>query len=343
MSLKKIAKLTGASIATVSRVLNNPTYHCQDNALTERIRQTARDLNYVPNASARQLKMGNKTDASALSHYVIDILLTRFNSLDSDSFFKEMFRYVESEFHKQGCVVGKILHVPDITHMAAEKTRPHADGLLILGKCPADLVDDLHRFYPALLAIDRNPTDHQMDEVVCRGTQAAALAVEYLLRLGHKKIAYIGDCNQEARYIGYYECLLAHKIPLVYDYVFSTNQTRDEGEHTFHRIIELPQPPTAVFCANDTTAIGFLNAMKQYNGRKRKNLFRPAVVSIDDIEEAAFVSPSLTTVHIPKEAMAHLAVLTMRDRLQGGHRIYSRTELPCHLVVRESSGTSIGV
>lgn len=341
MSLKKIAELTGASMATVSRVLNNPTYHCQDNSLTERIRQAARDLNYVPNASARQLKLGNKAKMTDLSHYVIDILLTRFDSLNSDSFFQEMFRYVESEFHKQGCIVGTILNVPDISHMIANKVHPHADGLLILGKCPTDLVDDLHQFYPALLAIDRNPTDHQMDEVICRGTQAATLAVEYLLELGHKKIAYIGDCNQESRYIGYYECLLNHKIPLLYDYVFSTHQTREEGAQAFYRIRELSQPPTAVFCANDTTAIGFLNAMKQYNGHKRKNLFLPAVVSIDDIEEASLVTPSLTTVHIPKESMAHLAVIIIRDRLQGGHRIYSRTELPCHLVIRESSGMSI--
>lgn len=342
MSLKKIAEQTGSSVSTVSRVLNNPTYRCQDRSLTERIRQTARELNYVPNANARQLKMGNKKGTPETDPYVIDILLTRFDSLASDSFFNEMFRHVEAEFHKQGCIVGNILNIPDISHITGNNQHPRAHGLMILGKCPSDLVDELHRLYPALLAIDRNPTDYRMDEVICRGTQAAALAVEYLLELGHTRIAYVGDCNQEARYIGYYECLLSHKIPLLYDYVFSTNQTQEEGEQAFHRIVRLPQPPTAVFCANDTTAIGFLSAMKQYNGRRRKNLFAPAVVSIDDIEEAACVSPSLTTVHIPKEAMAHLAVLTMRDRLQGGHRIVSRTELPCHLIVRESSGLFIG-
>lgn len=344
MSLKKIAELTGASISTVSRVLNNPTYHCQNRELTERIRQTARELNYVPNDSARQLKMGKSNPATDTGCYIIDILLARFDSLESDSFFQEMFRYIEAEFHKQGCVAGKIRNVPELSHLAVSKSHSYAHGahgLLILGKCPAELVDVLHRFYPALLAIDRNPTDHRMDEVVCRGTQAASLAVEYLLTLGHTKIAYIGDCNQEARYIGYYECLLNHKIPLLYDYVFSTQQTREEGAQIFHRIAGLPTPPTAVFCANDTTALGFLDAMKQYNHRKRKNIFSPAVVSIDDIEEASRITPSLTTVHIPKEDMAHLAVLTMRDRLQGGHHLYSRIELPCHLVVRESSGMSV--
>lgn len=341
MSLKKIAKMTGASVSTVSRVLNNPLYRCQDKELAEQIRQTARELNYIPNDSARRLKMGKTTSSTDTGTYRIDLLLTRFDSLETDSFFQEVFCCVETEFHKQNCIVGKILNIPDLSVYQDTRPFPPADGLIILGKCPADLVEPLSRLYPAILAIDRNPTDYRMDEVVCRGTQAATLAVEYLLDLGHTKIAYIGDCNQESRYIGYYECLLSHKVPLIYDYIVSTRQTRDEGERALCHLAELSHPPTAVFCANDTTAIGFLTAMQKFNGRKRKNIFRPAVVSIDDIEEAAQVSPMLTTVHIPKEEMAHLAVLTIRDRLDGGHRIYSRTELPCHLVVRESSGFHI--
>lgn len=81
--------------------------------------------------------------------------------------------------------------------------------------------------------------------------------------------------------------------------------------------------------------------MYGFNLRKRKNTFSPAIVSIDDIEEASLVSPMLTTVHIPKEEMAHMAVLTIRDRIEGGHRICTRTELASHLVVRESSGFHI--
>lgn len=342
MSLKKIAELTGASVSTVSRVLNNPLYRCQNKALAEQIRQTARELNYIPNDNARRLKMGNSGSISETAPYQIDILLTRFPSLDSDSFFSEVFHYVESEFHKQNCIVGRIFNVPDLAAQLDNRLHSTADGLIILGKCPSDLVEPLSRFYPAILAIDRNPTDYRMDEIVCRGTQAATLAVEYLLDLGHKRIAYVGDCNQESRYIGYYECLLSHKVPLIYDYVVPTHQTREEGKQAFHQLAELSSQPTAVFCANDTTAIGFLTAMRQYNGRRRKNIFVPAVVSIDDIDEASEISPMLTTVHIPKEEMAHLAVLTICDRLKGGHRIYSRTELPCHLVVRESSGMHIG-
>lgn len=336
MSLKKISKLTGASVATVSRVLNNPRYQCQDREMTERIRQAARDLNYVPDQNARSLKLG--AEGGNRESFVIDVLLSRFHTIEEDPFFSEVFRCVETECHHQGCAVGRILNVPDIRSSVVKKERARAEGLLILGKCSSELVEELLRRYRGVIAIDRNPLEYRMDEIVCNGAKAAGEAVEYLLELGHTRIAYVGDCNMEMRYTGYYECLLSYKLPLTYDYVVSTSQTREEGYRAFDRLAGLSEPPTAVFCANDVTALGFLQAMKDRNGRRRRDVYRPAVVSIDDIEEASRISPMLTTVHIPKEDMAHLAILTLRDRLEGGHRECLRLELPCHLMVRESAG-----
>lgn len=342
MSLKRIAELTGASAATVSRVLNNPMYRCQDPELTERIRRTARELHYVPNSNARELKMQRRESTAAEGGYVIDVLLARFDTLEKDPFFHEVFRYVETEFYKQNCVTGRFLNVPDISLLQAGQGRVRAQGLLILGKCPAGLVDELHKCYRGMVAIDRNPMEYRMDEVVCSGAKAATTAVEYLVGLGHTRIAYIGDCNMEARYMGYYESLLQHKISLTYDYVVATSQTREEGYRAYERLAALHCPPTAVLCANDVTALGLLQAIKEKNGRKKRQVYRPAVVAIDDIEEAAAVSPMLTTVHIPKEDMAHLAVLTLCDRLRGGHKEYVRLELPGHLMIRESSGIQFG-
>ena len=337
MSLKKIARMTGASIATVSRVLNCPDYQCQDKNLTERIRQAARELHYVPDQNARQLKMGGRGSAPKQKPYKIDILLARFHSLEEDPFFAEMYRYIETEFYQGNCIPGQLLHVPDIS-MLGNESRVRADGMLVLGKCPQAVADVILRKYRGVVAIDRNPMDYRMDEITCNGAQAAMMAVEYLLELGHTSIAYVGDCTIEARYGGYYECLLNHKISMIYEYIVSTNQTREEGYQAFHRLEALHRPPTAVFCANDVTALGFLQAMKDANKRRKKQVYRPAVISIDDIEEAVRFSPMLTTIRIPKGDMAHLAVLTLKDRLQGGHQACVRMELPCHLMVRESAG-----
>ncbi len=338
MSLKRIAEMTGTSIATVSRVLNHPDYHCQDRALSEKIWEAARELHYVPDSSARQLRQGG---IARKAEYKIDVLQARFQSLGEDAFFEEVYHYLEVELMQRQCSLNQILMAPDIALMGSGKMPVRSDGIVILGKCPAELVDILHRKYRGVVAIDRNPTEYKMDEVVCDGAKAAKMGVEYLYELGHRRIAYIGDCSMEARYAGYYECLLGHKISLQYEYVISTDQTRDEGYRAYDKLAALSSPPTAVFCANDVSALGFLQAMKDRTGLKRKGVYRPAVVSIDDIDMASRFSPMLTTVHIPKQDLVHIAVLMLRDRLQGGHREYMRTELPCHLMVRESSGIHV--
>ena len=92
MSLKAISEATGASVSTISRVLNNPSYQCQNPDMTEKIREAARSLGYVPNQNARQLKLGR---------YVVDILLARFDTLDKDPFFSEVFRIAETEFYNK--------------------------------------------------------------------------------------------------------------------------------------------------------------------------------------------------------------------------------------------------
>ena len=108
MSIKKIAKEAGVSTATVSRVLNNPGYKCSSEELRERIWKIARELNYMPNEAARNLKKGI-TDTSQKVWY-LDVLMTRTGNLETDPFFSELLRVIESEIHRQGCILMHIFH-----------------------------------------------------------------------------------------------------------------------------------------------------------------------------------------------------------------------------------------
>lgn len=335
MSLKEIARLAGASISTVSRVLNQPDYHCANPELQERIWQFAREMHYTPNSAARQLKMG--LDTSTANPLQIDIFLTRFHTLDDDLFFKELYEVLREELLKENCHLGRILTLPDITGRleslsSFSASEPSANGLILLGKCPAELISFLKNQYRYLVGIDRNPTNFDYDEIICNGTTAAVTAMDYLISLGHKKIAYIGDCSYEARYIGYYQSLMAHKLPLDYSNIYPTCQTRQEGRQMMQLILEKAVRPSAIFCANDSTALGVLDTMKS----KRKKGYLPSVISIDNIREAASTKPMLTTIDIPKREMAHHAVIMLMDRIKGAHTEHIRIELPCHLIVRES-------
>ena len=272
MSLKEIARLSGASISTVSRVLNHPDYHCSNPELQSRIWKLAQEMHYVPNNAARQLKMG--FDPSATRSLQIDIFLTRFQTLDDDLFFKELYQVLQEELMKENCHLRKLLTLPDITRRqhslsAFSASEPSADGLILLGKCPTELISFLKNQYRFLVGIDRNPTNFDYDEIICNGTTAAVTAMDYLISLGHKKIAYIGDCSYEARYIGYYQSLMAHKLPLDYSNIYPTCQTRQEGKQMMQLILE------------------------------KEN--RPSVISIDNIRESALSKPMLTTIDIPKK------------------------------------------
>lgn len=355
MSLKKIAELTGTSISTVSRVLNHPEHTCQDPGLIERIWEAAAKLNYLPNPAARNLRLGISNPAP---QFTTDIFLTRFDSLDQDLFFQELFQHIKNELLRHNCLLGEILNPADITNLSARVrmaggvpyrslSQLHAEktayspalvpqktntGLIILGKCPVDVVPVLQKRYPYIVGIDRNPTEFEYDEIICDGTAAAQKAVEYLISLGHRDIAYIGDCTYESRYTGYYQTLLNHKIPLDYNNIFPSTQTIADGERIMHLILSSSHLPGAIFCANDCTAIGVLNVLK----KNKKRGYFPSIISIDNIEESKKTKPLLSTIDIPKTEMAHLAVSLLIDRKNGGHTEHIRLELPCRLVQRES-------
>ena len=85
LSLKQIARLAGTSVSTVSRVLNQPEHNCNEPGLAEKIWKIARDMNYLPNSSARNLRMGTADESSP---FTADVFLTRFDSMDTDPFFQ---------------------------------------------------------------------------------------------------------------------------------------------------------------------------------------------------------------------------------------------------------------
>ena len=309
MSLKEIARIAGTSVSTVSRVLNQPDYKCKNPELESRIWAAAQEIRYTPNTAAQTLKSGISLARTEEKTMTFDIFLTRFPSLSQDLFFSELFEFLKKELLRQQCVIGKFLTLPEVTSMLNEKssfsaTDKHADGIILLGKCPSELISPLQNHYHNIVGIDRNPTDFAYDEVICNGTNAAITAMNYLISLGHKKIAYIGDCSYEARYIGYYQSLISHSLPLDY--------------------------------SNDSTALGVFDCLRH----RRKKGYVPSIISIDNIRESEQTKPMLTTIDIPKEEMAHHAVKLLLDRIHNGHNSAARIELPCKLLVRESCSIS---
>lgn len=206
MSLKKIAEMTGVSPSTVSRVLNGTGGSCAGEELRERIWAAAREIQYVPNASARALKKSAPADAPL--H--VSVVSGRFESVQEDPFFHGLFQLLQAELLGHGAVLRAVLPASDFS---AGRVAP-CDGILLLGRCTELLLKECRTVTNNLVGIWRNPTDFEIDEVVSNGEKAALTAMEYLMGLGHKQIAYIGDCTNESRYVGYCKALMHHNLPL---------------------------------------------------------------------------------------------------------------------------------
>lgn len=327
MSLKEIAKRAGVSVSTVSRVLNQSSYKCASPETKDKIWAIARELNYLPDQNARNLKLGETKNTE---RPMISIISARFESLNTDPFFQELFRSIEEEALLQDCIISGIYSAQDLLKDSSSISKK--DGIILLGRCPNELLTKLTAQYKFIISVGRNTTNYAVDEVICDGLVAAAEAIEYLISIGHKKIAYVGDCSYEIRYLGYCQCLMNHQLPLDYNYVIPTNQTLEEGYMAMQKILEMKYRPEAIFCANDITAIGLLRA---YHDSGIKN-YIPSIISIDNIKQAQETTPLLSTVDIPKSDMGRLAVTILLHRMKGRHLEHIKISLPCKLILRES-------
>lgn len=325
MSLKKIAEITGTSTSTVSRVLNNSYDTCASEELKARIWKAAHEINYVPNSHARNLKQGSLPDQKTLR---ISVLLARVASLEIDLFFKELYRNLEIAIFQKGFIMNEMISSENMS--SADFTQ--CDGVIILGRCSGQLLEEIEKQNKNIIGIWRNAMNFEIDEIVCDGRKAAETAISYLVRLGHKKIGYIGDCSYENRYVGYTEAMIREHLALDYTHIIPTNQTREEGAKAMKLLLEQGKI-SAVLCANDMTAIGALETLK---AQRKKNRQQISVISIDDIAEAQNTTPLLTTIRVPRADMAHMAVQVLEDRINHGHTEHLRIEFPCRIIERSS-------
>lgn len=324
MSLKKIAQMTGTSVSTVSRVLNHTSNTCASKKLQDKIFDAARAIGYQPNENARNLR---RSSPGFLSQIRISIVLVRIKTLDADPFFYELFRSLEVALLENHIQTSQVIYLDEQHPFSI----PKSQGIIILGRCSQKILDLILSYSSNVVGIWRNSMNFNVDEVICDGKKAAELAMNHLFSLGHKNIAYIGDCSYESRYIGYCNSLISNNIPINYEWIKQTNQTGEAGERALLELLKTSSEFSAVFCANDITAIHVLKALKENNRKSGKKI---SVISIDDITESQNTSPLLTTVHIPREEMAHMAVTLLLDRISKKHTETIRLEFPCRIVNR---------
>lgn len=333
MTLKEIAAKAGVSVSTVSRVVNGKSTKAASQEVSDRIWQIVRENGYTPNESAQHLKYGALPETDPPKNKIY-IMFARKIDEYVDPFFSELMRAIEKEAFARRYPIQTIMTDTELMDISLNSTDPHS-AAMILGQISEKHLSIMKKQFRHLAYIGLNalPEEAQIDQVLCSGYRAARSAVAYLTGLGHRKILYIGETRNDERYQGYLDELksagvhasstLAHQAPL----------SPQGGYQCMRQILKGEWDCSAIFCANDDTAIGVIRAITEHGLNVPKDI---SVIGLDDIEISRYISPMLTTIHIPIEEMGVQATKILFDRIEGGHKTPMKVKFPCSLSPRES-------
>lgn len=328
--LKDVAARAGVSVKTVSNVVNGYEHVRPDTRA--RVEQAIAELNYRPNLSARNLRKG-RTGVIALAVPELD-----------SPYFAELARHVVSAAADHGwtVLIDQTGGGPEQERKAARGIGDHLiDGLIFSPLAlSADDLAGLHGTPMVLLGerVDHAPADHVMVDNVAAAREITA----HLINLGRHRIAAIGSqrtaegASARLRLAGYAEALTAAGIGYDERLVAPAPAWhRADGAAAIRHLLATGVRPDAVFCFNDTLALGALRALHEAGLRVPADV---AVAGFDDIEDGRFSIPTLSTVAPDKERIARLAVELLAGRL-GADRDAPPRELvaPHRLALRESA------
>lgn len=330
VTIRDVAREAGVSVATVSRYLNQNAPVSEK--LSKRIQEVMDKLDYVPQETARQLAMRKKN--------AIGLLLTNIHN----DFFAPLLMGVESVVREQGY---NLLVATYNATLPPEQPLPlgrhNTDGLLVFANSLSEkrIARFRERRFPLVL-IHRSPADGlEIPFVTVENKAATRKLVAHLIEEhGRRRILLLrGPIEQEDSYwreVGYKAALADHNIPLDESLILDGYFERDKSYEAVKVLLDQPNQPRfdAVFAGDDDAAIGVFDALNEADISIPEDV---SVVGFDDSRMAPFLSPPLTTVRAPTEAVGRSAAQQLFCLL-AGKRPKLATLHPTELVIRRSCG-----
>lgn len=338
MTLKEIAAEVGVSVSTVSRVINMKGPHVARPEIQNRIWEIVSRNGYTPNAHAVGLKRQSEPEAGRTGEEPLGSIACLFartpQSID-DPFFSQLARNVEVAAFRNGYHVQCSLTEVDIKQptMLQNLMNQNIRGVVVLGRCDWEMLHYLKQCFRYVSYAGLNPVDAKYDQIICDGRLISKKAMEYLIELGHREIAYIGETNNEQRFLGYCDALKEHGLTFRAENVADVQLSTENGYRGARALMSRNTGTTAIMCANDLTAIGAVRALYENGVRIPQDI---SIISIDDIDMVQYLPTKLTSVHIPVDEMGQMATKLLLDRIDGGHNLPLVVSLPFYIAERES-------
>jgi DNA-binding LacI/PurR family transcriptional regulator len=332
MNIRAVAKRARVSTATVSRTINGSDKVSPKTAA--RVLRAVEDLNFYPDTNARALGTGR----SRLYGLIISDI--------TNPFFPELVKAFEdiAVEHGQEVMIANTNYEPArmescVTRMLQRKV----DGVAIMTSEMDDrLIEVFSRRHVPLVFMDAGVPGTGVSSVRIDYHAGVAQAMDHLIELGHKRIAFISGplrlASARTRFHAFTEVLERSRLKGNPDMIQEGNHRVDGGHAAMQRILSSGAKPTAILASNDLTAIGAMGAIYEYGLRVPEDI---SVIGFDDILLSAFTRPALTTLRLPRGEIATAAFRALfQSREAGATKPGPGAEylIQPELVVRKSTG-----
>ncbi|XID92354.1 substrate-binding domain-containing protein [Paenibacillaceae bacterium WGS1546] len=326
VTMRDIAVKLGVSSVTVSKAINDKEGVGED--LRKKIKETAIDMGYRLNAAAKSMKEG-------LSYNIGIIIPERFTGATPGfymGFYQDLAKSMD-EFGYSGIM--HILGKEDEDALALPRVylEKKVDGFIILGQVKREYVDMFTRTDTPLVFLDFYTDRPDVDCVITDNFYGVYDLTNYLIRLGHRDIAFVGNIQATSsildRYLGYYKSLLEHGISADPDYLIVDRDNKGQ-------FIEMTLPqrmPTAFVCNCDQIAYHLVASLKRKGCRVPDDC---SVVGFDNDIYATLTEPNLTTVEVNKEEMSRAAVAMIVGKVRNQAVAHGRVSVKGKIVYRDS-------
>ncbi len=327
-TIRDVAREARVSVATVSRALNDSGPVRNDTR--QRVHDAAENLRFTPHAGARSL-ITSRTNT-------LGVLLPDLYG----EFFSEIIRGIDRSAQRAGyqLLLSSARNARDEMHGAFRAMYGRVDGLILMAP-DVELAEMFaqRRDGTSIVFINSPVTSDDACVITIDNHGGAYQMVKHLVGKGHERIAILrgAEGNHDAleRLRGYRDALHECGVPRDPRFELNGDFTESAGYRSARLALKLEPRPTAIFAANDAMAIGAISALREENVRVPDDI---AVAGFDDIPIARYVSPPLSSVHVPiaqlgEQAMALLLDAIVDPATDAGRRVV----LPTTLVIRKSS------
>lgn len=325
-TIADVATAAGVSVPTVSKVLNGRAHVSQETR--DRVNTAVEELGY------------NKRKSQVNGARLLQLVVNNFDS----PWVLEILKGAEAAAARQGynvlCTKTEHVSSEEWRKLRRSSTNQLAGVMLLAPHRGSRLVTALRSLNIPAVALDPQGNEAlAIPSVGPASFSGAMLAVEHLLKLGHRRIGMItgggaDSVHSPARYAAYAAALRSAGIELNPDFVRDGNFSIEAGLRLGGELLDLDQRPTAVFAGNDLQALGLMSAAAVRSIRVPEEL---SVVGFDDIAQAALTSPPLTTIRQPSEQMGGLAVGMLVDQIENAAAGPRSIELATELIQRGST------